>query len=56
MPKKFKCKKGQKKTCRVRKVKGGSQRLCGCMRGKRFVKIKEIKTTKKGKSKYSYPK
>ena len=56
MPKKFRCPKGTRATCRYRKIKGGKQRLCGCMRGKKFVKIKEIKTIKRGKSTYRYPK
>lgn len=56
MPLKFKCPKNQKKTCRVRKISGGQQKLCGCAKGKRFTKIKEIKTIKRGKSTYSYPK
>lgn len=43
----IKCKRGQKPGCRYREIKSGKQRLCGCMRKGRFVKIKEVKTIRK---------
>ena len=52
----IKCPKNQKSSCRYRKIKGGKQRLCGCMKKGKFVKIKEIKTIKKGKVKFDYVK
>lgn len=55
MPKKFTCPIGTKKSFRHRKIKDGKQRIGGCMKKGKFVKIKEIKTTKKGKVKFSYP-
>ena len=56
MPKKFRCPRGTKKAFRFKKIKGGKQRVGGCMRAGRFVKVKEIKTIKRGKSTYRYPK
>jgi len=41
----FRCPSGTKKAFRFRKIsKGRKQRLGGCMRKGRFVKIKEVKT------------
>lgn len=56
MPKSFSCPSGTKKAFRYKKISGGKQRIGGCAKKNKFVKIKEIKTIKKGKSTYSYPK
>lgn len=41
------CPKNQKIGCRYRKIYGGrKQKLCGCMKNNRFLKIKEFKTIK----------
>lgn len=47
----IKCPKGQKVAYRYRKIKKGKQRIGGCMKKGRFVKIKEIKTIKNKKVK-----
>ncbi len=42
----FKCPKGTKKQFRFRKIKKGKQRIGGCAKKGRFVKVKEVKTIK----------
>ena len=45
----IRCPRGTKVRYRYRKIRMGKQRIGGCARKGRFVKIKEVKTIKKGK-------
>lgn len=45
----FSCPRGQRRRFRTRRVKGGRQIIGGCARNRRFVKVKEVITIKKGR-------